>query len=224
MAALAAVFFDGYGTLLHAPDPFTRAVQLLRGRGATAPEPAIHAALRAEMRHYRAHCHEARDEVSLHQLRNDCTERFREVLHAEAPATPVSEEDALAVLLRSFQYRLFDEVPPTLQALQARGLQLGVISNFDYRLPNILSELGLDDCFEFVLTSAEFAPKPAPTMFLEALRRVGVPAECACHVGDEEATDFLPAQRCGLRALLLQRGTPAKAGSIRELSELLELL
>ena len=62
---------------------------------------------------------------------------------------------------------------PTLDALAARGLKLGVISNWDERLRPLLRRLKLAGYFETIVVSREVrASKPARAIFQHAVRRL----------------------------------------------------
>jgi HAD superfamily hydrolase (TIGR01509 family) len=84
----------------------------------------------------------------------------------------------------------------TVRRLQARGLALCVVSNWDCGLAEHLERLGLRLP---VVTSAEAgAAKPDPAIFTLALERLGVAPERALHVGDSPA-DETGAAAAGMR-------------------------
>jgi putative hydrolase of the HAD superfamily len=114
-------------------------------------------------------------------------------------------------------WRVFDDVWPALDALAARGVRLAVISNWDERLEPLLRRLELHRRFETVVVScAVGATKPAPAIFQQALRRLGLPAGAVLHVGDGEREDWAGARGAGLTAVLLQRA----GGALRSLRDL----
>lgn len=89
---------------------------------------------------------------------------------------------------------------------------MGVISNFDPRLNEILKEAGLYHRFEFVLSSYEAKTfKPHPTIFQIALERYSkeatLPNEC-CHIGDTYKEDFIGATQAGWNAILVNELSP----------------
>jgi len=125
-------------------------------------------------------------------------------------------------------WHIFEDVLPALQTLAARGLKLGVISNWDERLTPLLGKLGLASQFAAVIVSREVgAAKPSPAIFHEAARRLGLPPTAILHVGDSPALDVAGARAAGMRALLLKRSrrkAPAGMqraciGSLRELGD-----
>ncbi|XP_055351336.1 haloacid dehalogenase-like hydrolase domain-containing protein 3 [Paramacrobiotus metropolitanus] len=80
---------------------------------------------------------------------------------------------------------------------------LGVISNFDERLIQILNGFKIADVFSFIVISKEVGVcKPDAEIFDIALHRAGLrdPAD-ALHVGDNLELDYLAAQRAGWRSV-----------------------
>lgn len=137
---------------------------------------------------------------------------------------PLSPEQAAEAIVGSLEFRLFPDARPALELLAGRGLRLGMISNWDCSLPEIVSRIGLGDLLDVVAVSALCrCEKPDPALFREALRRAGVPAPAALHVGDSYEKDVLGARSAGMRAVLLDRKAsqpPAGVAVIRELGEL----
>lgn len=90
-------------------------------------------------------------------------------------------------------------MPEALAALQARGLELAVVANWDYALPEQLERIGLARFFSTVVTSAEAgAAKPDARPFQLALERLRISPARALHVGDG-AEDEQGAAAAGLR-------------------------
>jgi putative hydrolase of the HAD superfamily len=89
-----------------------------------------------------------------------------------------------------------------LDALARRGLVLGVVSNFDQRLPAVLAGLELAAHLRAVVLPAHagFA-KPDPRIFRHALAALGLAARDALYVGDDAEHDLAGARAAGLRAL-----------------------
>jgi putative hydrolase of the HAD superfamily len=115
-------------------------------------------------------------------------------------------------------WELFPCVPMVLRELNRLEIRLGIISNFDRRLYEVLLHLGVRDAFEHVIISSEVgAQKPAARIFLEAVRRFDVGVHEILHVGDDPELDFAGARSAGLHALLVDNETAM-------LSSLLELV
>ena len=106
------------------------------------------------------------------------------------------------------QITLDPQALPTLQALRAKGLRLGVLSNFDHypHVYRILQEAHCSELLDAVIVSGEVGlKKPDPLIFKLALARLGAAPACTLFVGDHPEQDFEGAQQAGLVALLLQR-------------------
>ena len=115
-------------------------------------------------------------------------------------------------------WALYPDVLPALEALGSQ-FRLGVISNFDVRLHGILAGLGIADRFEHVVISSEVgADKPLPLIFQIAMRRFGVAAADALHVGDHPELDWRAAERAGLGWYELQRPQNTLADLVAALS------
>jgi len=125
-------------------------------------------------------------------------------------------------------WRLYAEVPHTLKALRNRGLELGIVSNFDSRLFNVIRGLGIAELFDTVtISSLAHAAKPSPKIFELALEQHAVEPGEAMHVGDSLRDDVEGATKAGLAAVLLARHgkqTPPSVPAICTLDELVPLI
>lgn len=116
-------------------------------------------------------------------------------------------------------WNVWPEVPGALDSLAAHEILLGIVSNWDSRLPALLAALGLRDRFQAIAVSAlDGVEKPDPGLFRIALDRLGVPPERALHVGDHPELDVRGALAAGIDAALLDR--KGSAGALRDLSAL----
>jgi REG-2-like HAD superfamily hydrolase len=121
------------------------------------------------------------------------------------------EDEALVLeMFRTFSsassYKLFDDVLPTLEAVSAAGYRLGLISNFDEWLEEMLVELEVGHLFEVsVISGIVGIEKPDPAIYSLALERAGVSARRAVHIGDSPLTDVEPSQSVGITPVLLDR-------------------
>ena len=101
-------------------------------------------------------------------------------------------------------FELYDDVPATLDALRARGLKLGLLSNTARDLEAFVAHHGLT--VDAVLTSrAHGKTKPHETIFFRMLELLGVAADEAVMVGDAIEDDIEGARAVGMRALLVDR-------------------
>ncbi len=104
-----------------------------------------------------------------------------------------------------------------LQLMKDKGLQLGVLSNFDERLGRIMKDLNLDGYFDFVLTTVDAKEdKPHPRMFQMALDKARVLPEKAAHVGDDIIDDYWGARRMGITPFLLNRDDKFKQEDLKD--------
>ena len=120
--------------------------------------------------------------------------------------------------------------------LGARGYRLGVISNTtsSVDVPQSLEAYGLKNCFGvIILSSTSRRRKPAPEIFWEATRALGVePARCA-YLGDRISRDVVGSKRAGFAMAIIieargsmtepQDGMAKPDAIIHSLSELLEI-
>ena len=83
-----------------------------------------------------------------------------------------------------------------------KDLPMVGISNFDERLPSLLSKLSLSKYFLFVMTLAN---KPSTKCFETALKHSNCPPTQSCHIGDSIEEDCLPALSMGMRPILIHR-------------------
>ena len=129
-------------------------------------------------------------------------------------------------------WHIFPDAYSTLEALQARGLTVGAVSNWVWNLPELLHALDLVRKFDFIAASARIGfEKPHPRIFEWALNQAGVPPEAVIHVGDHVDADVEGARAVGIQGVLIDRagrygdgevpdGTPV----IRSLEELLPIV
>ncbi len=90
-----------------------------------------------------------------------------------------------------------------LTQLKDQGRKLGIISNFDSRLTDVLGDLGIVRFFDSITISSGCpAAKPDPLIFTHALRQMQCEAHCSLHVGDDLEDDLQGARGAGMKALL----------------------
>lgn len=193
-ADLDAVTLDAHGTLLTLADPVPELRRALRASGVGRTAPAIADAFAEEAAFYTPRSLQGRDEASLARLRAECAAVFLSSLRVRLD--PAAFAPAFVAALR---FRPLPGVRERMAELQARGLALAVVSNWDYALGEHLASVGLARYLAAVVTSAEAgAAKPEPRIFATALRRLGVVAGRTLHVGDD-AVDETGARAAGLR-------------------------
>ena len=108
-------------------------------------------------------------------------------------------------------WRPYRDARPTLAALRARGIALGIVSNVGLDLRPVLRSHGMLDLIDTLALSYEHgAAKPAPSLFRSACAALGVPPERTLMVGDDPATDG-EAGAAGLQVFVLPPAGPDAA-------------
>ncbi len=129
--------------------------------------------------------------------------RFLEELDVQDERLP---QQLYNTFSNSTSYKVFDDVLPALTTLEENGYRLGLISNFEGWLENILVEQELGESFDVsVISGLEGLEKPDPAIYRLAIERAGVEPERAVHVGDSVKMDVEPATEVGMKAVLLDR-------------------
>jgi len=114
--------------------------------------------------------------------------------------------DELFEVFRGEAWTLFPETVDVLSNLKESGYRLGIISNFDSRVYDVMRQLGIYDFFDVLVISSEAGhAKPSHGIFSLALERAGSDPREVIHVGDDLCNDFHGARALGIRALLLDR-------------------
>ncbi|SDX76449.1 HAD family hydrolase [Hymenobacter psychrophilus] len=112
-------------------------------------------------------------------------------------------------------------------ALAALPLPLGVASNFNHSLPELLTTLFGADRFRHICVSeAVGVAKPHRAFYEAVLAQTGVPAESVLYIGDSIKLDMEPAKALGMHTALIDREQlfphfPRRLDSLSQLAELL---
>lgn len=133
---------------------------------------------------------------------------------------------------RHAERNLWSRVRPgtaeALEQLQGAGYRLGVISNADGRVEQLLDDVGLASYFDFILDSHLVGiEKPDPRIFRLGCERAGSKPEETIYVGDIYEIDVVGARGVGMRAFLidpLDRWAEFDCERIRGIDELPERL
>lgn len=103
-------------------------------------------------------------------------------------------------------YVLFDDVEPTLQALNDAGLRLGIVSNFEAWLEDLLQHLDLVRWFPVrIISGLVGLEKPDHRIFGLALEELDVEPDRAAYVGDNPLFDAEPASTMGMLGIVIDR-------------------
>jgi putative hydrolase of the HAD superfamily len=128
-------------------------------------------------------------------------------------------------------WKPYREAASVLCLLRSAGYKIGLISNFDSRIEQVLVALNLSIWFDSVVFSTRAGvAKPNLGIYERALAELGVEPEEALHVGDNLRKDWEPARLLGMDAILIDRKgrydgeTPADCEVISSLEDLLDTL
>lgn len=224
---IRALTFDVTGTLIHSPrlgDVYSEVL----GRHGVAVAPADAARLVREVWQEMACLADpAHDRFTAHPGGpRGWWKRFLERMceHLEAPPpSPFAAAELFHRFGTAEPWEVYPEVPGVLAELRGAGLRLGVVSNWDTRLPDLLERLGISGVFDVVVCSSEVGvEKPDRRIFLQAATRLRISPGAALHIGDGRLEDVEGALGAGMRALHLDR--VRGAGDLRDLSRLPALL
>lgn len=180
-ADLDAVTVDAHGTLVRLVDPVPALAAALAERDAARPRDVVLHGFRVEVDHYLEHSAEGHDEPGLARLQRDCARVFLDAVGADLDANEFAPAYAGAM-----HFELLPGVVPALERLRSLGLELAVVANWDLSLRRLLDEVGLSRYFRAIVHAAG---KPAPDGLLRALEQIGVGAERALHIGDDQADE-----------------------------------
>lgn len=115
--------------------------------------------------------------------------------------------EALYQRFRSIaSYRLYPDVMPALVRLREAGMTIGLISNFEDWLEQLLETLEVSPFLDVsVISGIEGVEKPDTRIFEIALERAGVDAGASAYVGDNPIFDSAPALEAGMLPVLIDR-------------------
>jgi putative hydrolase of the HAD superfamily len=220
---IKAVTFDVTHTLIHSPRLGEIYAETLNRHGVAVSPAEARRLVGAVWQEFSCSADPGRDRFTGHpEGERGWWARFLERL-CEHLGVPPPSRFAAAELFHRFgtaeAWEVYPEVPDTLAALADQGVRLGVVSNWDHRLPGLLERLGLARFFDSVAySSAVGVEKPDRRIFERALADLGAGPGEAVHVGDGRLEDVEGAVAAGLEALHLVR--EGRGGDLRDLSSL----
>lgn len=243
MRPLDAIIFDLGSTLIHFEAPWPEILveadkelfRHLSAAGLNLDEQKFLETFRAQLEAYYQERETEFIEYTTHYVLSTLLEKWG---YPQVPETVLRPAlDAMYAVTQA-HWQPEPDATSTLQALQARGYRMGLISNAadDRDVQALVDKARLRPFFEVILTSAaEGIRKPNPRIFQTLLDRMRIPASRAAMVGDTLGADILGAQNAGMLGIWITRradhlANRAHAGSIypdatiAALSELPELL
>ena len=121
-------------------------------------------------------------------------------------------------------WRLYPDAVPVLEELRDRGHMLGVVSNWEEWLEDLLLALEIHVLFDFIVASGPFGrAKPHASIFEKALELAGVEPREAVHVGDALREDVEGARAVGIRPILIDRRGRYPDAEVERITTLAEL-
>jgi FMN phosphatase YigB (HAD superfamily) len=189
-AELDVVTLDAHGTLVTLADPVPALMSVLSERGIERAQEAVLAGFRTEVAHYAPRASDGHDEESLARLQRECAGVFLEAVGAD-----LDLDEFAPAYVGALHFEVLPGVFASLERLQALGLELAVVANWDLSLQRLLEEAGLARYFRVVVHAAR---KPAPDGLLRALGELRVDPARALHIGDDDA-DRAAAGAAGMR-------------------------
>jgi HAD superfamily hydrolase (TIGR01549 family) len=201
----SAVTFD-FGQTLAALDTPLLAKRLAE-RGLQATPDRLEAALPGAWSTYNAAIHAGAGGHPWKTLMRDLLER--------AGAGPAGVEEAIDFLWdEQPRHNLWRRPIPGMidiaRDLHRAGVPVGILSNSEGRMVELLQELGWLEYFRVVADSGKLGTqKPDREIFQWTADRLGVPAGRIVHIGDSLAADVEGALGAGMRAIWFQ-GDPAR--------------
>lgn len=101
---------------------------------------------------------------------------------------------------------IYPDVINSLKSWQQKKVELGIISNFDTRIYQVLELLQLSSYFTSITISSEVgSAKPDSLIFKTALAKHNCLPEQAWHIGDSLREDYQGANALKIKAFLLER-------------------
>ena len=127
----------------------------------------------------------------------------------DAPEFPELREEFFVAYERRMllNTQVFDGVQALIEAIQARGLLWGVVTNKSMRFTDPLTRAMPLFASAGAIVSGDTTPhaKPHPEPLHEAARRLGVPSAACIYVGDDER-DIIAGRAAGMRTVAATYG------------------
>ncbi len=222
---LREVFFDAGGTILNVRGSVGEVYAAAAARrGIRADAAAVERAFRSAWSRSLLRRRDAQYLSTDHVLREEWRRIVEDSFDGLVPREVA--RDAFEELYDHFSgpdpWVVADGAAETFAALRSDGMRLGILSNWDSRLPAVLEKLGLSGFFDHLVISYRVGvEKPHPRIFEEAARAAGAPPSELLLVGDSWEQDIVPARRLGWRTLWISRqpggSDPDRVESFREI-------
>lgn len=223
--------FDFYGTLAGPAIPTRTLTQLLAALGVViSPEVA-------ERWHIDTLDGVAHEEASADEAAYIAWEEARWVGMLRDCAVPDERVgpllDAIRFQIRSFHVAAFPEVAGVLREIRARGVTVGVCSNWHWDLDTYLAQAEIAELVDVAVTSARVgARKDHPIIYERTLAAMDADPATTAFVGDSWGPDVLGPLAAGIRLAIHVARTPDAhrpelpdgAARVRDLAGVIPLL
>jgi putative hydrolase of the HAD superfamily len=227
LTGIRAVYFDAVGTLIH-PEPPAAEIYAAVGR-----RHGSRLAVEEIRRRFRAAWNEEEKQDEAAGWTTSAareTQRWQRIVAAvltDVRDLPACFAELYDYFGKASAWRCDPQAADVLTELVRRGYGVGLASNNDARLRNVVAGLNALSRLQHLVISAEIGwRKPASAFFAEVGRRAGWAPAQLLHVGDDPINDLQGATQAGLNAVLfgtkLSRETE-RMGFVMQLSELLEI-
>ena len=219
----SAILFDAVGTLIY-PEPSVAVVysQIAARHGVRLAESEIAGRFGPALATHSSSMLTSSEAFERVRWQRVVAEVFCEFPAAQAAGEMFDE--LWRHFARPAAWKVFDDVTRCLQSLRECNYSLGIVSNFDGRLHDVVQghpAIAQLPCF--VSSEVGFA-KPHAQLFATVAERLALPAERLLLVGDDPVADYEGAISAGWQAVLLDRKRESQLASISGLEELSELL
>ena len=199
---MRALLTDGAGTLLSLAEPPRRVyARIAQGHGLAVP-PGLDLRLQQVMAERRP---PLLDGVRLEAVPALEEEDWRRIVRLT-----LGDEAADGAVFRSLTehyaardaWRVEPGAAAALDRIRARGIGVGLVTNMDATLADLLRAFDLERRIDAVCSPSTVGlAKPDPRIFHEALAALDVPPEDALYLGDRERDCLEGARRAGLRTI-----------------------
>jgi putative hydrolase of the HAD superfamily len=225
MNDIAFVYFDAAGTLLF-PQPSVGEVYAAVGRRFGSYRDAAELSRRFHDAFRRQEALDAADGWRTSEARERA--RWRAIV-AEALDDVTDAERCFETLYHHYAQPEAWTCPPetgsVLRELEARGYGLGVASNFDHRLHNIVAGKRELTPIRCVMTSAHARwTKPAAAFFEAAGQIAKIPPTNILFVGDDPRNDYDGPRAAGFTSVLLDASGRRERPDVQRITSLTDLL
>ena len=230
---IRAVFFDLYNTICRFdPAPEHSQAEILLDEGISVDKDSIAYAYPFADEYMATENERLPIKDRSLEERNDFFAHYEHVLLQNAGLdVSLDFADKIFSKLRKIPQRfaLFDDVIITLEKLKSEDRIIGILSNLDQDIDQVIDSLSLSDYVDFAISSLQVGvSKPDPIFFQAALQRANVAAVETIHIGDQYKSDVQGARGVSIRPVLINRTghdlAPNDCHQIESLSDLFPVI